>query len=538
LGIHKVFLWGRRVASLSAEGIVMAKRGGRIAGVVAIVLAAAVGVARAESRLIGAVKSGDRVGVRALIDQHVDVNGAEVDGTTALHWAVRAEDLDTVELLLQAGADEKAANRYGVTPLSLAAENGNAAVLQALLEAGADPHTVSPGGDTVVMTAARSGNANALKVLLAHGATNVDAKEGWLGESALMWAAAENHALVVQMLIEAGADVDARSNPTPFPRVSPPVENLITMTFARGGWTPIMYAARQGALAAARALADGGADLNAASPDGLTAVTIAIINAHYDTAALLLEKGADPDIADASGMTALYAAVDMRTLPWMQGRPAPRTQGRLEALDVVKLALARGANPNAPLKTPLLQRQHTAGDRMLGEGTTPFMRAARFGDVAVMRLLLDHGADPHLLQKDHTNALMLAAAVGSDRVQDEAQYFQSRGTEANAVEAIKLCLEAGVDILAFNDNGETALHQAIGGDIMRFLVDQGADLQARNKRGKRPLEVALERRTRDGDPFRPENVALLRRLMGEPETGTSAPGRPPSISNSQLPTPK
>ena len=495
----------------------------RVAPIAAGVLVAGAAWAYADSRLVEAVKAGDKPTVLALLGKRVDVNAAEADGSTALHWAVRADDVDLTRRLLRAGAQVKTANRYGVTALSLAAENGNPAMLDMLLQAGADANTVLPGGDTVLMAAARAGKADALKVLLARGATNVNATEKWLGETALMWAAAENHGPVVRMLIEAGADINAKSLNTPFPRVSPPTENLITMTFARGGWTPIMYAARQGASTAVEALAESGANLNLTTPDGLTALTLAIINAHYDTAAVLLEKGADPNVADASGMAPLYAAIDMHTLPWMQGRPKPKSQSKLGPLDVARLALEAGANPNARLKSPTLQRQHTAGDRMLGEGATPLMRAARFGDVAAMRLLLDHGANAGLLQKGGVNTLMLAAAVGSDRVQDEAQYFQAGGSEAEAIEAIKLCIEKGLDVRAFNETGETALHQAVGPEIMRFLVEQGADLQARNKRGQRPLEVAQGRKTREGDPYRPGNVALLQKLMGLPQTAPSAP---------------
>src|SRR4029450_13348006 len=211
-----------------------------------------------------------------------------------------------------------------------------------------------------------------------------------------------------------------------------------------------------------------GAAPHAPKRDGATATTLAIVNGHYDLAALLLDKGADPDTPDAVGMTALYAAIDMRTLPWMQGRPTPKPSGRLEPLDVIKKLLAVGANPNAPLMKPLLQRQHTVGDPVLNEGTTPFIRAARFGDVEVMRLLLEHGANPHFTQKNHTTALTAAAGLGSDRATDE--FFQDKGTEADAIEAIMLCLERGLDINAFNDAGDTALHRASGESIIRFLV--------------------------------------------------------------------
>ncbi len=409
-----------------------------------------------------------------------------------------------------------------MTALSLAAINGNAAMIQTLLAAGADSNTALPEGETVLMTAARTGRVEALKVLAAGGA-DVNAKERWLGETALMWAAAENHPGAVQALIALGADLNARSEPSAFPRASPAAENLITMTFPQGAWTPLMYAARQGALAAARVLADAGADLNATNRDGATATTLAIINGHYDLAGLLLDKGADPDTPDAVGMTALYAAIDMRTLPWMQGRPPPKPSGRLEPLDVIKKLLVGGANPDAPLMKPLLQRQHTVGDPVLNEGTTPFIRAARFGDVDVMRLLLEHGADPHLAQKNHATALMVAAGLGSDRATDE--FFQDKATETDAIEAIKLCLEQGLDINAFNDAGDTALHRASGESIIRFLVTGGADLDVLNKQRKTPLEVALERKDRNGAIRYPGAVAALRELTTAPTAARVPPKR-------------
>ncbi len=477
------------------------------------------GVARAaggDSPLIDAIKAGDHVAVRTLLRTPTAAKVQEPDGTTPLHWAVLMDDVATVQRLLRVGASVKTATRYGVTPLTLAAVNGNPVMIQALLEAGADPNTALPEGETVLMTAARTGKVDALKTLARHGA-NVNAREGWLGETALMWAASENHAAAVTALIGLGADPNARSTQMKFPRASPAVENLITMTFPQGAWTPLMYAARQGAAEAVRALVAGKADLDAVNPDGATAVVLAVINGHYDLAAMLLDEGADPNPQDAVGMGALYAAIDMQTLSWHQGRPNPKPSGELGPLDVAARLLEKGANPNAALKKPLLQRQHTIGDPVLSEGSTPFIRAARFGDVKAMRLLLQQGANPHLTQKNHNTALMIAAGLGTDRATDE--FALDPATEADAIEAIRICLGRGVDVDAFNDNGDTALHRATGESIIRFLVANGADLSVRNKLGKTPLEVVMDRKDRNGGLRYPKAVAALRELSARSGAG-------------------
>ena len=191
----------------------------------------------ADSALIDAIKAGDRDAVRTLLKTPAAARVQEPDGTTPLHWAVLKDDLETVQRLLRAGASVKSATRYGVTPLTLAATNGNPVMIQALLEAGADPNTALPEGETVLMTAARTGQVEALRTLAQHGA-NVNAKERWLGETALMWAASEGHAGAVTELLKLGADPNARSTQMSFPKASPAVENLITMTFPQGAFTP------------------------------------------------------------------------------------------------------------------------------------------------------------------------------------------------------------------------------------------------------------------------------------------------------------
>ena len=478
---------------------------------VTLVLPATLGAAAGSPPLLDAARQGDRGTVRALLKQRADVKTTEPDGTTALHWAVRADDLEMAQLLVRAGADVNAANRFGVTPISLAATNGNAAVIEILLKAGANPNSALPEGETVLMTAARTGKVEPLKWLLTYGA-DVHAKESWVGETALMWAAAENHAAAVKLLVEVGADINGRSAPSSVPRLEYPRIGIIPTDLPRGGWTPLMYAARQGALEAAKELVENGADVNLMDPAGTSAMILAIINSHYDVAAMLLDKGADPNVADVSGMTPLYAAVDMHTLAWMQGRPASKPSGDLDSVATVKALLARGANPNAQLKAPLQRRAHTNGDASLGVGATPFMRAAKWGDVTLMRLLLDNGANATLRQKNHTTALMIAAGVGKRAGGDEDDP-RERGTESDAIEAIKLCLERGVDVNAFNDNGDTALHGATGEALIRFLVDKGARPDVQNRLKQTPLDVV--KRTR-GD--RSPAAILLRQLTSNAST--------------------
>jgi len=291
----------------------------------------------------------------------------EPDGTTALHRAVLAGDLETTRQLLSSGADANAANRYGVTPLSLAAASANVALAQALLNAGAK------GSSEILMTAARSGNADIVRMLADRGA-DVNTRETSRGETVLMWAVAANRPEAARLLIERGADVNARSSTLEFPKASFGLEGVVTI-LPRGHWTPLMYAARQGSLEAARVLADARADLNATDPDGTTALVLAIMNGHFDTAAMLAEKGADPNLADTAGMAALFAAVDMNTLGEIYGRPPRKSTDRLTALDLLPILLDHAAAVDATLKGPTLHRAHTPGEGSLGEGTTPLMRA-------------------------------------------------------------------------------------------------------------------------------------------------------------------
>jgi len=402
------------------------------------------------------------------------------------------------------------ANRYGVTPLFLAATNGNAAIVDALLKSGADANAVLPEGQTVMMAAARTGTPAVVKALLASGA-DPNVHDGRLGETALMWAAAENHSGAIDLLIAHGADVDARSNPADFPRFSfgDGIVALM-MTLPRGHWTPLMHAARQGALDAARSLAAGKADLDLQDPEGTTALMLALNNAHYDVAALLVEQGADPNVADVTGMTALYAAVNMNTQADLPGRPAPKPTGSRTPVDVAQALLAHGADPNARLSKPILMRQHSGGDAALGEGATPILRAAKAGDVAMIRLLLDRRADPTLTTRSQTTAVMLAAGPAGGGLGGAFPV-----TDADKISAITLLLDRGVDINAVDGTGQSALHVAAGQageSIVTALVQRGAKLDLKDRQGRTPLDVAMGIGGRGAPVPRTAIVELLRRL--------------------------
>ena len=487
----------------------------RITWLIVIAAAATLGAAPPAPDLVSAVKAGNATAVRALLRQRVDVNARDVDGTTALHWASSAADVPTITLLAGAGADLNAVNRYGASPLSLAARTGNAAVLRALLDAGATVAAADAAladGQTVLMLAARTGSVESVTLLSGHGA-NVNAAERRTGTTALMWAALDDRADAVRTLLAAGADANARSTVTAYPHTPPGVigdkveegaSYVGQSVLPKGGWTALMYASRQGALRAATALAEAGADLNAADPDGSTALMFAIINGHYDLATRLVDKGADVNLADRTGATPLYAAVDMHTMPTTFGRPDLTPPVVSGSVDTIRMLIAHGANPNARLKEKIIKRVYNAGDPRLGEGATPFMRASRGGDAAVMRLLLQAGADPALVQKNGNTPIHLAASVSPSGNNPD------HGTEAGAIDAIALCLDKGLDVNAVNAAGDTAVHTALGSPaIVKYLAEHGAKLDVKNKQGRTPLDTVL--RNREGNP---ETIALLKRLTG------------------------
>ena len=470
----------------------------------------------ADATLVEAAKSGDAAAVKALLQAKADGNSAEADGTTALHWAVRRGDLATVDLLLMAGAKASTANRYGVTPLYLASANGDAVTVARLLDAGADPNTSLPDGETVLMTAARTGNVAVIKALVARGA-NVRARERRKGQDALMWAAAENNAAAVTALIEAGADRDSRSN--------------------GGAFTPFLFAVRGGHLDSSRALLDAGVDVNQPLSDGTSPLVLAVINAHYELAGLLLERGANPN-ADAQGWTALHQTAWSRRHNAGFNLPGPVQTGNLDSLELVRQLVKRGANVNARTTKEPRDGNRNMLNRL---GSTAFLMAAKNDDVPMMRVLLEVGADPSLTTNRGTTALMVAAGVGIWAP------GENPGTHEEALAAMKLALEAGGgDINDVDMDGETTLHGAVyrGGNMaaIQFLIDKGAKLDVRNAKGWIPLTVA------DGVEYTPavlkrypEAAALLRKTMRDrglpvPE-GTHSPEVALAPPTAQSPSP-
>jgi uncharacterized protein len=463
----------------------------------------------------------------------VDVAGP--DGTTAIHWAVHAGNVEAVRALIDAGANVNAVNRYGVTPLSMAVRDGSAQLLAILLDAGADAAAAEralPDGQTLAMLAARTGSTEALSALSSHGAIDVNAAETRGGTTALMWAALDDRAESIRYLVERGADPNLRSRLTAYPHLQNGVgldgiEKGISYVgqtpLQAGGWTALMYAAREGAVEAVAALAEAGADLNALDPLGESALTLGIINGHWNVLDTLLKAGANPNVvADIEKVdvyiapTPLYAAVDFHTLPATYGRPAPKPRVVHGSIDAVKRLLDAGANVDGTLVGKPLKRQYTGGNGKLKAGATPLMRAAVVADLDMMRVLLDAGADVRAVIKDNGASPLLLAAVSAKGEPDEPD----RVSVDRSIEAVRLCLEHGADIRAVDSEGRTALHLVatnVGApQMIPFLVDNGASVDAKDKNGKTALDLALKEVAdkRDVPPNKQETVEILKRLSG------------------------
>ena len=461
--------------------------------------------------------------LRTMVTKRVNVNAPQADGTTALLWAAHWNDVEAVKLLLRAGANAAATNRFGASPLSEAAMSGHADLVKVLLEAGADAKALStPDGETVLMSAARSGNVESVRMLLDRGA-DVNARERYKGQTALMWAAAERHPPVVKLLLERGADWKIRG----FDRETKPPKLSAASAISpipRGGFTALMFAAREGDLESARIMLDAGVDINHGDVDNVTPLVAAIMNKQYTLSTFLIERGADVNIVDAGGRTALYAMIDIRNEDWT-AMPNRTTDDPLPTIDVVKAIVDHGAKLEVPLTRPLTVRSGMDfGDTTLGAGATPMMRAARAGDHEVIRLLLAKGANATLTTKSGTNALMFAAGIG---YRDK----NTRGSESDALETVKVMMAAGLDLKQTNTMGENALHGAAlrGADtIVSFLIDQGMDVNATSKQGYTPLDVAMGKTIVLQLPVPQEStVALLKKLGGKEGPGPRG-AKPPA----------
>jgi uncharacterized protein len=480
-----------------------------------------------DTRLAEAAMHEDAAAVRALIEQKADVNAVLPDGTTALHWAVNADDLDTVNLLIQAGSNVKAKDRYGFTPLYFACTNGSAAVIRKLLDAGADPNAADSGGEAALMTATRSGNIDAVKALLQRGA-DVKAKDALTQQTALMWAVRSNFPAGVQIMLEYGAEINARTRTGKTPAIRPPGAGGGShgVGIVRSGWpeqgfqgetpggmTPLLYAARDGRIDITRILIAAKADVQQADVNGITPLLMAITNNHLDTAKFLLENAAAPNAADWWGRTPLYAAIEIRNRDY--GRNNEHEIDRPAALEVIRMLIDRGANVNARTKeVPPTRRFVTPlGDLSWVDftGQTAFLRAALAGDITVMRLLLEKGADPNIPTFAGTTALMAAAGVNWMTGQTFTESKEA------LMEAVQLCLDKGGDVNAKNSMGVTAVIGAANrgsDDILEFLVKKGARLDIKDKEGRTPLGWAEGVFLATNAPeAKPSTMALIKRLL-------------------------
>jgi ankyrin repeat protein len=438
-------------------------------------------------RLIQAVRNRDVESVRELLKQRpvrIDVNAAQGDGSTALHWAVHRDDLAIADLLIRSGARANVANDVGMTPLHLACANRSEAMVERLLAAGANANPMLPNGETALMTCARTGDAKAVKALLAHNA-DVNAKEHEHDQTALMWAVAQRHPEVVQLLIEARADIRARSLTYTQTVVGEQTQRAgreeLNYTVLRGGATPLLFTARVGDVESASLLLKAGADPNDSQPDGVRALVLAAHSGNGNVAALLLEHGADPNALD-SGYTALHAAI-LRS-----------------DLNLVKALLARGANPNLRMTKGTPMRRDTTDWNLPATliGSTPYMLAARFLEPDIMPVLVAGGADPGLTMPDGATAVMLAAGTGSSKTASrrgiEAIDFGRVEPESRVRDAVAAAVGLGGDVNAAKQTGDTAMHvaAALGYDtVIQFLVERGASVNVKNKRGITPLVAAM-----------------------------------------------
>jgi ankyrin repeat protein len=503
----------------------------RTTALVAALLLASPLQAGARPALADASMQGDVAGMKALLKSGADPDARGQFGTPALHWRVEVDDLEGARLLLQSGADANAVTERGVSPLSLAIANGNAAMVELLLKSGANASQLEPSGETQLMMAAQTGELAVVKLLLAHGAA-VDARETHFGQSALMFAARAGHADIAALLLARGADANAvtqRGPPPPFIAPNSVPGYGFGIGILRGGvpadrgrrepapgaMTPLHYAARHGHVDVAKELIRAGAKVNAREANDITPLLMAISNNNVAAATFLLASGGDVNAADWYGRTPLWEAVNVRNL-YVHNATFRNGIDRAPLLELVKALVAAGADLNARTKETPPFRHHLL--EITGSlewvdftGQTPFLTAALAGDVTVMKLLLAAGADPRIGTFHGTSALMAAAGVNWVVAQTWTE------GPAQLLEAVKLCHSLGMDVNQANSMGITALHGAANrgsDDIIRYLVDQGANLAAQDNEHRTALDWAkgVFLATHPPEP-KPSSIALLTQLL-------------------------
>ena len=499
----------------------------------------AAGAAWAQSPLADLIRDGRTEAAMRLIDEGADVNAAQPDGSTPLHWAAYRQALPLVDRLLAEGADAATMNRYGASPLQEAVKIGSAELVRRLLEAGADPDAPNGDGQTALMLSARTGSLDVARLLVEHGA-DVNAEEAWRGQTALMWAVDGNFPELAKLLIDAGADVTVRavvndwgSQITSEPRAQ---------YRPTGGLTPLLYAARSGCLDCIRAIVAAGEPVDRPTPEGVTPLMLAIDNLEFNAAALLLDLGANPHYRDWWGRSALYIAVDMNTdIP---GTPnsGSRDAGNTTALDIAERLLGMGVEVNPQLNMHRVGRGGNSQrftDDMLTTGATPLLRAAITHDHAALELLLAHGALVDLPNVMGVTPLMTAASVGVRDVDFGSNRSPSFATdpmiEDKIIRSLEILLAAGADINArISDTssrtariarpssvtdalGQTALFRVASQGwprVTEFMLANGADPGVTDALGRKPIDAALGLLV-SGAPVHQEVATLLETAVSD-----------------------